>query len=98
VEQRQCSTSRKRCGGASAALRPRPRLRKKSAKKPRKAARHQNEVLMPIAGKKTAAETATTKLEAGPQRKPAWHADPEYFNEYAGQEKVVRFYKNSSAE
>jgi DNA end-binding protein Ku len=44
---------------------------KKGAKKPRKAAAGQKEMLMPIAGKKPAKETAAKKPTAKPQRKSA---------------------------
>jgi DNA end-binding protein Ku len=44
---------------------------KKSGKKPRKAAAGQKEMLMPIAGKKQAKETATKKPAAKAQRKSA---------------------------
>ena len=44
---------------------------KKSAKKPRKAAAGQKEMLMPITGKKPAKETAAKKPAAKPQRKSA---------------------------
>jgi DNA end-binding protein Ku len=44
---------------------------KKSAKKPRKAAAGQKEMLMPIAGKKPAKETAAKKPAGKPQRKSA---------------------------
>jgi DNA end-binding protein Ku len=44
---------------------------KKSAKKPRKAAAGQKEMLMPIAGKKPAKEAAAKKPTAKPQRKSA---------------------------
>ncbi|UVO29727.1 Ku protein [Bradyrhizobium arachidis] len=44
---------------------------KKSAKKPRKAAAGQKEMLMPISGKKQAKEAATKKPAARPQRKSA---------------------------
>jgi DNA end-binding protein Ku len=44
---------------------------KKSAKKPRKASAGQKEMLMPIAGKKQAKETAAKKPSAKPQRKSA---------------------------
>jgi len=43
----------------------------KSAKKPRKAAAGQKEMLMPIAGKKPAKEAAAKKPAAKPQRKSA---------------------------
>ena len=44
---------------------------KKSAKKARKAAAGQKEMLMPIAGKKLAKESAAKKPAAKPQRKSA---------------------------
>jgi DNA end-binding protein Ku len=44
---------------------------KKSAKKPRKAATGQKEMLMPIAGKKPSKETAAKKPAAKPRRKSA---------------------------
>ncbi|MGY3465433.1 hypothetical protein ACVW0I_002304 [Bradyrhizobium sp. LM6.11] len=44
---------------------------KKSAKKARKAAAGQKEMLMPIAGKKPAKEAAAKKLVSKPQRKSA---------------------------
>jgi DNA end-binding protein Ku len=44
---------------------------KKSAKKPRKAAAGQKEMLMPITGKKAAKEGAAKKPTAKPQRKSA---------------------------
>jgi DNA end-binding protein Ku len=53
-------------GGAAAAEAP-----KKSAKKPRKAATGQKEMLMPIAGMKPAKETVAKKPAAKPQRKSA---------------------------
>lgn len=43
----------------------------KSAKKPRKAAAGQKEMLMPIAGKKPAKEAVAKKAAAKPQRKSA---------------------------
>lgn len=43
----------------------------KPAKKPRKAASGQKEMLMPIEGNKAAKETAPKKPAAGPQRKSA---------------------------
>jgi DNA end-binding protein Ku len=43
----------------------------KAGKKPRKAAAGQKEMLMPIAGKKQAKETAAKKPAAGRQRKSA---------------------------
>jgi DNA end-binding protein Ku len=58
---------RKSVGGATAG----PKPVKKSAKKPRKAAVGQKEMLMPIAGKKPAKEAAATKPAAGRQRKSA---------------------------
>jgi DNA end-binding protein Ku len=57
---------RKSVGGAAEAKAP-----KKGAKKPRKAASGQKEMLMPIAGKKTAKETAAKKPTARSQRKSA---------------------------
>ena len=57
---------RRSVGGATAEKAP-----KKSAKKPRKAAAGQKEMLMPIAGKKQAKETATKKPTAGARRKSA---------------------------
>ena len=59
-----------RCGKASAAPQP-SQGPKKSAKKPRKAAAGQKEMLMPIAGKKSAKEAAAKKPGAGTQRKSA---------------------------
>jgi DNA end-binding protein Ku len=58
---------RRSVGGASAET----KAPKKPAKKGRKAAAGQNEMLMPIAGKKTAKETAAKKPAARPQRKSA---------------------------
>src|SRR5258708_30044120 len=55
---------RKSIGGASEAP-------KKPAKKPKKASASQKEMLMPIAGKKLAKETAAKKPTAKPQRKSA---------------------------
>ena len=52
-------------------LQPRPRRRRSQAKKPRKAAAGQKEMLMPIAGKKPAKEAAAKKPAAKPQRKSA---------------------------
>jgi DNA end-binding protein Ku len=52
-------------GGAEAAK------ESKQAKKPRKVASGQKEMLMPIAGKKSAKETAAKKPAAKPQRKSA---------------------------
>ena len=57
---------RKSIGGGAAAATEAP---KKPAKKPRKAAAGQKEMLMPIAGKKPAKETAVKKTAAKPQRK-----------------------------
>ncbi|WLA63804.1 non-homologous end joining protein Ku [Bradyrhizobium diazoefficiens] len=58
---------RKSVGGAAAeAATP-----KKPAKKPKKASAGQKEMLMPIAGKKPAKETAAKKPAAGPRRKSA---------------------------
>ena len=59
---------RKSIGGAAAAEINAP---KKPAKKPRKASAGQKEMLMPIAGKKQAKETAAKKPAAGRQRKLA---------------------------
>jgi DNA end-binding protein Ku len=56
---------RKSIGGAE------PAKETKSAKKPRKAAAGQKEMLMPIAGKKPAKETTAKKSAAKPQRKSA---------------------------
>jgi len=58
---------RKSVGGAAAET----KAPKKSAKKPRKAAAGQKEMLMPIAGKKQAKETAAKKPAARSQRKSA---------------------------
>ena len=58
---------RKSVGGAAAG----PAPEKKSAKKPRKAAAGQKEMLMPIAGKKPAKEPAAKKPAARSQRKSA---------------------------
>ena len=58
---------RKSIGGSAAAAGP----GKKPAKKPRRAAAGQKEMLMPIAGKKPAKETAAKKASARPQRKSA---------------------------
>jgi DNA end-binding protein Ku len=44
---------------------------KKSAKKPKKAAPGQREMLLPISGKKPAKETAAKKLIVRPRRKSA---------------------------
>jgi DNA end-binding protein Ku len=55
---------RKSIGGAS-------EVPKKPAKKPKKASAGQKEMLMPIAGKKLAKETAAKKPTAKPQRKSA---------------------------
>jgi DNA end-binding protein Ku len=57
---------RKSIGGGAAT-----EASKKSAKKPRKAAVGQKEMLMPIAGKKPAKEAAAKKPAAKPQRKSA---------------------------
>ena len=57
---------RRSVGGAAAEKAP-----KKSAKKPRKAASSQKEMLMPITGKKQAKETATKKPAAKSQQKSA---------------------------
>jgi DNA end-binding protein Ku len=59
---------RRSVGGGPAADTKAP---KKSGKKPRKAAAGQKEMLMPIAGKKQAKETATKKPAAGQRRKSA---------------------------
>ena len=59
---------RQSVGGAMAAETKAP---KKSAKKPRKAAAGQREMLMPIAGKKPAKETAAKKPAGRQQRKSA---------------------------
>jgi DNA end-binding protein Ku len=59
---------RKSIGGGAAAATEVP---KKSAKKPRKAATGQKEMLMPIVGKKSAREAAVKKPAAKPQRKSA---------------------------
>ena len=59
---------RRSVGGAVAAETKTP---KKSAKKPRKAAAGQREMLMPIAGKKPAKETAAKKPTGRQQRKSA---------------------------
>ena len=56
---------RKRIGGAE------PAKDSKSAKKPRKVASGQKEMLMPIAGKKPAKEAAAKKPAAKPERKSA---------------------------
>jgi DNA end-binding protein Ku len=58
---------RKSVGGDAAA----PFASKKPAKKPKKAAPGQKEMLMPIAGKKPAKEAAAKKPAAKPQRKSA---------------------------
>jgi DNA end-binding protein Ku len=58
---------RKSVGGAAAE----PKGPKKSGKKPKKAAAGQKEMLMPIAGKKPAKETAAKKPAARGQRKSA---------------------------
>jgi DNA end-binding protein Ku len=58
---------RKSVGGAAADT----KAPKKGAKKPRKAVAGQNEMLMPIAGKKPAKEAAAKKPSARPQRKSA---------------------------
>jgi DNA end-binding protein Ku len=58
---------RKSVGGAAAET----KAPKKSAKKPKKAVAGQKEMLMPIAGKKPAKETAAKKPAAKPQRKSA---------------------------
>jgi DNA end-binding protein Ku len=58
---------RKSVGGAAADT----KAPKKGAKKPRKAAAGQKEMLMPIAGKKVAKDAAAKKPAARPQRKSA---------------------------
>src|ERR1700733_13668643 len=58
---------RKSIGGESA----RPEASKKPAKKGKKATPGQKEMLMPIAGKKSAKEAAAKKPSAKPQRKSA---------------------------
>ncbi|MGJ4941432.1 Ku protein [Bradyrhizobium sp. HKCCYLS1011] len=58
---------RRSVGGATAET----KTPKKTAKKPRKAAAGQKEMLMPIAGKKPAKEAAEKKPTARPQRKSA---------------------------
>jgi DNA end-binding protein Ku len=58
---------RRSVGGATAA----PATPKKAAKKPKKTAPGQKEMLMPIAGKKPAKDTAAKKPSAKPQRKSA---------------------------
>jgi DNA end-binding protein Ku len=58
---------RKSVGGAGSES----KCLKKGAKKPRKAAAGQKEMLMPIAGKKPAKETAAKKPTAKPQQKSA---------------------------
>ncbi len=58
---------RKSVGGSAAET----KVPKKSAKKPRKAAAGQKEMLMPIQGKKPAKETAAKKPTARSQRKSA---------------------------
>ncbi len=55
---------RKSIGGSAAVAEP----AEKSAKKPRKVASGQKEMLMPIAGKKAAKETATKRPAARPRR------------------------------
>jgi DNA end-binding protein Ku len=59
---------RRSVGGAAAAA---PASPKKAAKKPKKTAPGQKEMLMPIASKKPAKETAAKKPSAKPQRKSA---------------------------
>ena len=59
---------RRSAGGGAAAETKTP---KKDAKKPRKAAAGQKEMLMPIAGKTPAKETAAKKPAARPNRKSA---------------------------
>jgi DNA end-binding protein Ku len=58
---------RRSLGGAPA----QQKTAKKSGRKPRKASSGQNEMLMPIAGKKQAKETAAKKTTSKPQRKSA---------------------------
>ena len=58
---------RKSVGGAAAE----PKAPKKATKKPKKAAVGQKEMLMPIAGKKPAKETAAMKPAARGERKSA---------------------------
>jgi DNA end-binding protein Ku len=64
---------RKSVGGAAAETKAPndTKAPKKSAKKPKRAAAGQKEMLMPIAGKKPAKETAAKKPAAKPQRKSA---------------------------
>lgn len=63
---------RKSVGSAAAAAEVQTKAAaKKTAKTPRKAAAGQKEMLMPIAGKKPAKETAAKKSAAGRQRKSA---------------------------
>jgi DNA end-binding protein Ku len=59
---------RRSVGGAASREAEAP---KKAAKKPRKAAAGQKEMLMPIAGKKAAKEAAAKKPASKPQRKSA---------------------------
>jgi non-homologous end joining protein Ku len=59
----------RRSVGAVAAQTPAP---KKTGKKSKKATPAQKEMLMPIAGKKSAKETGAKKPAARPQRKSAW--------------------------
>jgi DNA end-binding protein Ku len=58
---------RQSVGGAAAET----KAPKKAAKKPRKTAAGQKEMLMPIVGKKPAKEAASKKPSAGPRRKSA---------------------------
>jgi DNA end-binding protein Ku len=58
---------RKSVGGAAAE----PKAPKRATKKPKKASAGQKQMLMPIAGKKPAKETAAKKPAAKPQRKSA---------------------------
>ena len=60
---------RKSIGGGGGAALPAPS--KKTAKKSKKAAPGQKEMLMPIAGKKPAKEAAAKKPAVRPQRKSA---------------------------
>jgi hypothetical protein len=69
--QQPLSPAPKVCRRYLGAGRSRRCLSSKSAKKPRKAASGQKEMLMPIAGKKPAKETAAKKPAARSQRKSA---------------------------
>ncbi len=66
--ERTSSTSWRLCDGAGAAA---ELSTPKKSKKPRKTAAGQKEMLMPIAGKKQAKETAVRKPAAKPPRKSA---------------------------